>query len=64
MESFTKGNRPEQAPERAARCVEILQVYMPKMLTEEEIRNEILKIREIDGITEFGQVDESGGTKV
>ena len=55
IESFTKGNRPEQA-QKEQQELEILQVYMPKMLTEEEIRNEILKIREIDGITEFGQV--------
>lgn len=55
IESFEKAGRAESvAKERQE--LGILQAYMPEMMTEDEIRNEILEIREIDGITDFGQV--------
>lgn len=55
VESFEKAGRSEQV-EKEKQELEILRAYLPKMLTEEEIRNEILEIREIAGMKDFGQV--------
>ena len=51
IESFTEGNRPEQA-QKEQQELEILQVYMPRMMSEEEIRAELSKM---DLPKDFGQ---------
>lgn len=51
IESFTKGYRLEQA-QKEQQELEILQVYMPKMMGEEEVRAELSKM---DLPKDFGQ---------
>lgn len=51
IESFTRGNRPEQA-QKEQQELEILQAYMPKMMGEEEIKAELSKM---DLPKDFGQ---------
>lgn len=51
IESYQKAGRSEQA-EKEQKELEILQVYLPKMLSEEEIKNELDKM---DLPKDFGQ---------
>jgi uncharacterized protein len=55
IDSYTAGGRAEQAATEKQE-LDILAVYMPKMLSVEEIKAEIAKIKEIQGVGEFGQV--------
>jgi len=43
IEQFTKGNRPELAAKEAAE-IPLIEAYMPKAVTEEEIRNTVRAI--------------------
>ena len=52
--AYSQNNRPELAKSEQAE-LEILEAYLPRQLSEEEIRNEILEIRGLDGIKDFGQ---------
>mgnify|MGYP001610198942 FL=1 len=52
--AFESNNRPELAISEKAELA-ILEAYLPTQLTGEEIRNEILEIRGLDGIKDFGQ---------
>lgn len=55
--SYQVANRSSQAAQEQQE-LEILQAYLPAQLSEEEVREEIKKLRdeEIKGITDFGQV--------
>lgn len=53
--SFKAGGRNEQA-ESEAKEGEILKVYLPEMMSEDDIKKQLAEIAEIQGIKEFGQV--------
>jgi len=55
IEAYTAGGRTVQA-ETEKEEMEILQEYMPKQMTEDEIKEQILKIKSIEGLSDFGQV--------
>jgi hypothetical protein len=55
IDSFTKGGRMEQAATEKQE-LEILVKYLPEMLSEQQIREQISNIKEIQGVTDFGQV--------
>ena len=52
--AFESNARPELAVSEKAELA-ILEAYLPRQLSETEIRNEILEIRGLDGIKDFGQ---------
>lgn len=54
IESYRAGGRIEQEKQEAQE-LEILQAYLPKQMTEGEIRNEIGERRYLEGISDFGQ---------
>ena len=49
------GGRQAQADQEAAELA-ILEAYLPAQLSAAEIRDRILGIKEIEGLTDFGQV--------
>jgi hypothetical protein len=55
IESFKMGGRQAQADQEAAELV-ILEAYLPKQLSAADIKDQILGIGEIKGVTDFGQV--------
>ena len=58
IEQFQQGNRPELA-EKEKRELALIEEYLPKMMDEDEIRNEVLKqIKSINasGIEDMGKV--------
>jgi uncharacterized protein len=55
IESYEAAGRTEQAINERVE-MEILQEYMPKLMSEDEIRTELTGIKEIEGVKEFGQV--------
>ena len=54
IESFEKAGRSESAA-REKQELEILQAYMPKMMSEEEVRDEVTKILSNQDVKDFGQ---------
>ena len=54
IESFEKAGRSEAAA-REKQELEILQAYMPKMMSEEEVRDEVTKILSNQDVKDFGQ---------
>jgi len=55
IDSFTAGGRTEQAATEKQE-LEILLKYMPEMMSETRVKEQIAGIREIQGIKDFGQV--------
>lgn len=55
IESYGAAGRESQANSERVE-MEILQEYMPEMMTPEEIKKQIGMIKEIEGVKEFGQV--------
>ncbi len=55
IESYKQANRLEQM-EKERQELDILAAYLPKQLSEDEVRAEIGAMAEIKGITDFGQV--------
>jgi uncharacterized protein len=55
IDSYEKANRSEAAAKEKEE-LEIIQNYLPTLLSEEEIRSQISNIKELEGLTEFGQV--------
>ncbi len=57
IESYTAGGRMEQAEQERLELA-ILQKYMPKMMSEDEVREEIKRLseKEIKGLSDFGQI--------
>ena len=55
IESYQAGSRLDQAKQEAEE-MELLLAYLPKMLSEEELRAEIAKVAEVKSGAEFGQV--------
>lgn len=55
IESFKMGGRQAQADQEAAELA-ILEAYLPVQLSLADIRDRILGIKEIEGLTDFGQV--------
>lgn len=55
IESFKMGGRQVQADQEAAELA-FLETYLPAQLSAVEIRDQISEIREIEGLTDFGQV--------
>ncbi len=54
IESFGKAGRSESVAKEKQE-LEILQAYMPKMMSEEEVRDEVTKILSNQDIKDFGQ---------
>ncbi len=54
IESFAKAGR-EESVAKEKQELEILQVYMPKLMSEEEVRDEVTKILSNQDIKDFGQ---------
>jgi uncharacterized protein YqeY len=54
IDSFTAGGRAEQAATEKQE-LEILTRYLPEMLNEDQIREQIGKMSELKGVTDFGQ---------
>src|SRR3989344_339521 len=54
IESYRAGGRKEQE-EQEAKELTILQIYLPKQMSEEEIRNEIGEMRYLEGVSDLGQ---------
>ena len=52
--SYEAGNRIDQAKQEQEEK-EILEKYLPQLLSEEDIRNQIADGRFLDGATDFGQ---------
>lgn len=55
IESFKMGGRQVQADQEAAELA-LLEAYLPKQLTKEEIKKQILEMGEIKNLTDFGQI--------
>lgn len=54
IESYTAAGRAESAAKEKQE-LEILQVYLPTLMTEAEVRAEIAKMEQLKGMTDFGQ---------
>jgi len=55
IQSYQAGGRQSQA-EQELREKEMLERYLPALMTEEEVKKQIADIKEIEGIKDFGQV--------
>jgi len=55
IESFKMGGRQVQADQEAAELA-LLEAYLPKQSTKEEIKKQILEMGEIKNLTDFGQI--------
>ena len=55
IESYIAGGRKDQAEQEAQEKV-ILEKYLPTLMSEDEIKKQIAEIKEISGLTDFGQI--------
>jgi uncharacterized protein YqeY len=63
IELYEKGNRPELAAKEAAE-IDVLQAYLPKQLTREEIKTEVQAIIAQLGTKEFPKVMREAATRL
>ncbi|MBI5302249.1 MAG: GatB/YqeY domain-containing protein [Chloroflexi bacterium] len=63
IEAYEKGNRPELAAQEQAEIV-VLQVYMPKQLSRDEIKTEVAGIIAALGTKEFPKVMKEAAAKM
>lgn len=54
IEAYTKAGRTDSA-DKEAQELKILEAYLPAQMSEEEIKQQIANISELQGITDFGQ---------
>jgi uncharacterized protein len=54
IEAYSKAGRTDSASQEAQE-LKIIEAYLPAQMSEDEIRDQIFKIKELEGVTEFGQ---------